>query len=199
MSVELAGSGEAGEDGLFSVGVPAGSYVVRVGGEGWGTVFCPDATSVFDATVFEVQAGQSVDVGVVALIPEGVVSGQVANADGSDAAGVAVRAVPVLDGDLDPALGVNGLATAGADGGFTVGGLPAGDYVLVAAGDNHHQPSSSAKVSVTPGEQASVEGPLVRGGAGTVTGEYRLQLHGRYLSGWIPCRAGNEFCHRQRC
>jgi hypothetical protein len=179
--VSEAGESGTGVDGGFVVGgLEPGSYVLRVGGDGWGTVFAPGSVSMYDAARFDVGVDGEVDAGVVSLNPAGVISGSVVSDDGGSVAGALVRAVPVLDDGLDPSLGVNGVGTVGESGGFLLEGLPAGSYEVVVAGDADYlaawsSPSGEAggAVVVQWGTTSLVAEPIVRVRAGGLSGVVR--------------------------
>ncbi|MDR1294647.1 MAG: carboxypeptidase-like regulatory domain-containing protein [Bifidobacteriaceae bacterium] len=170
--------GGSGSDGIFSVeGLESGTYVLKVGGQGWATVFVPSAISIHGATQFEVTADGQTPVGDVSLNPAGTIEGNVENEDGQSAEGAYVQAIPVLEDGLDSQLAINGTGQVNASNHFVLDGLPAGSFTIVVAGDLDYLDASSipadgtdGSISVDWGATVELSEPIVREQAGSIGG-----------------------------
>ena len=170
-------------DGMYTIeGLTPGSYVVNARGDGFAREFYQETPNYDSSTPVAVAAGTNVPDIDFTLDPGGSVSGTVLHAvGGAPVEGAymfvmpAAQPWPPMDDNL-----ISG--SSAADGTYTIGGVPLGDWVVIAWAssqglvlqfhDHTLDPASSTPVTVTEGaDSAGIDFDLVEGGSisGTVT------------------------------
>ncbi|MFQ5605053.1 MAG: carboxypeptidase regulatory-like domain-containing protein [bacterium] len=137
------GSAFSSEDGRYQItGLQSGNYYASAWAEGYLVEFYVNAETIDEATLIEVvDANESANINF-SLSRGGVISGRVVNDNGQAIAGAMVEAVTRYRGTLPPLPDSSfvsgwGYAITDDDGVYEIGGLPAGDYFVLARAWNH--------------------------------------------------------------
>ena len=150
------GYGEILPDGTYSIAVPEGYYTLEVQppeDSPYVPAYYGDAASYPLATFFLAGAGQVASGRDIHLDKAASLSGTIATAEGATAASVTMTG-----------RGFTKTITAGADGAFTFGGLPADSYALSAAATGwrttwwRDAPTEAAATSISVGAGESLSG-----------------------------------------
>ena len=182
-------SGITGTTGMYAIeGLPAGSYAVRTDAGRRGVDTWQDGTVAFNSVgpaaagvpLLTLAAGQTLDNVDFALAEPGLVGGRLQRGDGAPVAGVYVDLFDIAGTHLE-------FTRSGADGGYQLVGLPAGQYLLGTDSlGSYVDLWYDQRLMVNPGDPvADLADPVALGAAESLTNFWFTLDRGAAVSGRV--------------